>query len=180
MSYFSFSRHFKGVADVFMRSPETYRPLLDFLEVVMLGESELSKAEREVLAARVSTINGCDFCVQAHLATLAAMGVSEAELNTLQGNAFAASGEPRFGRLLSFAERLTRTPQEVGQRDIDELTQGGVSEQAIEDAINVVALFNYVNRLVDAFGVAGNPTYFANVGRALARDGYAKLLPAAK
>lgn len=178
MSFFSFSKRFSGVADVFLRSPETYRPLLDFLEVVMLGESELSKAEREVLAARVSALNGCAFCVQAHIATLAAMGIPEAEFGRLQDSGCATFGDAPFQGLLSFAERLTRTPEAVCQRDIDVLTQAGVSEQAIEDAINVVALFNYVNRLVDAFGVKGSPKYFENVGRALARDGYANLLPA--
>ncbi len=177
MSHFSFSRRYNGVADVFLRSPQTYRPLLNFLEVVMLGESELSKVEREVLAARVSALNGCEFCVQAHLATLAALGVQEADLNRLRADACAAFGESGFQRLLDFAEQLTRAPHAIDQDDIDTLLAAGVSEQAIEDAINVIALFNYVNRLVDAFGVQGNPRYFEGVGRALARDGYAKLLP---
>ena len=47
----------------------------------------------------------------------------------------------------------------------------------IEDTVNVVALFGYMNRLVDAFGVEGAPDYFKMVGTSLAKNGYAKLLP---
>ncbi|MEM9623569.1 MAG: peroxidase-related enzyme [Pseudomonadota bacterium] len=177
MTHFSFSRRYNGVADVFLRSPDTYRSLLNFLEVVMVGESALSKIEREVLAARVSAINGCNFCVQAHVATLAAMGTPQSQLTLLKESECTVFGSSPFQCLLSFAEKLTRTPDQIVQRDIDLLTQSGLSEQSVEDAINVVALFNYVNRLVDAFGVTGNPRYFENVGQALARDGYAKLLP---
>ena len=177
MSFFSFSKRFQGVADVFLRRPDTYRSLLDFLEEVMLGDSQLSKEEREVLAARVSALNGCEFCVQAHLATLAALGVSKAQLSSLESTACAVFGDSRFQRLIVFAERLTRAPDSINQRDIDGLKQAGFSEQAIEDAINVIALFNYVNRLVDAFGVSGNPKYFEKVGQALAKHGCANLLP---
>ncbi len=47
----------------------------------------------------------------------------------------------------------------------------------LEDTINVVSLLNYLNRLVDAFGVEGNPDYFKMVGASLARNGYAALIP---
>ncbi len=61
LANFSYSRKFKGVADVFLRSPKLYKPLLQFFENVMLGESELSKEEREIIATHVSRINGGGF-----------------------------------------------------------------------------------------------------------------------
>ena len=61
--------------------------------------------------------------------------------------------------------------------DIDVLKDKGVSEQTIEDTVNVVSLLNYVNRLVDAFGVEGSPDYFNMVGTSLAKNGYAALIP---
>ena len=62
------------------------------------------------------------------------------------------------------------------QSDVDAVTSAGWSEQAVEDAINVAALFNYVNRLVDAFGIEGNDAYFKHVGQMLAGKGYAPLV----
>ena len=176
MANFSYSRNFKGVADVFLRSPERYRPLLDFIETVMLGESELTKAEREIIAAHVSRINGCDFCVEAHRATLAAMGVNEDTVSTLDQGVDVEGVSDPVRHLLVFAEKLTRTPAAVTESDINALTERGVAEQTIEDTINVVSVFNYVNRLVDAFGVKGDSGYFKLVGASLATSGYAKLL----
>ena len=176
MANFSYSRNFKGVADVFLRSPKLYKPLLAFIENVMVGESELSKAEREIIAAHVSRINGCHFCVEAHRATLTAMGVDEATVSTLERGPKINGVRNQVKDLLVFSEKLTRTPAEVTIADIEALKDKGVSEQTIEDTINVVSLLNYLNRLVDAFGVEGSPDYFKMVGASLAKNGYAALI----
>ncbi|MEA3242697.1 MAG: peroxidase-related enzyme [Pseudomonadota bacterium] len=177
MANFSYSRNFKGVADVFLRSPKLYKPLLAFFENVMVGESGLSKEEREVIATHVSRINGCHFCVEAHRATLTAMGVDEATVSTLELGPNIDGVSDQVKDLLIFSEKLTRTPAEVTITDIDALKNKGVSEQTIEDTINVVSLLNYLNRLVDAFGVEGGPDYFKMVGTSLAKNGYAALIP---
>ena len=162
---------------MFLRSPKLYKPLLQFFENVMLGESELSKEEREIIATHVSRINGCDFCVNAHRATLSAMGVEEATLSTLEMGPNIDGISDQVKDLLIFSEKLTRTPAEVTVADIDTLKDKGVSEQTIEDTMNVTSALNYLNRLVDAFGVEGSPDYFKMVGGALAKHGYAALIP---
>jgi alkylhydroperoxidase family enzyme len=53
---------------------------------------------------------------------------------------------------LELIERLTLSPEDVGPADIAKVRQAGVSEQAIEDAIVVAAMFNVIDRLADAFG----------------------------
>lgn len=156
---------FRGVADVFLRDPELYLPLLQFLERVMTRPSELSIAEREMLATRVSELNGCGFCVAAHQAALDAMGSGDA-----------ANPRPQFQALLKLAETLTRTPDVFGQADVEAALQAGWSEQAVEDAVNVVGLFNYINRLVDAAGIEADTDYCRQTGEALAEKGYAFLL----
>lgn len=177
MSNFSYSRHFKGVADVFVRSPDLYRPLLEFIEAVMVGPSDLSKADREIIAAHVSRLNGCDFCVSAHRATLLAMGADDDMVANLELGPDIDGIGNTVKQLMVFAEKLTRTPAAVSGDDIEALKAHGIVEQTIEDTINVVSLFNYVNRLVDAFGVEGSPDYFALVGSSLAKNGYVNLLP---
>ena len=142
MANFSYSKDFKGVAEVFRRSPDFYRPLLEFIENVMVGESELSKEEREIIAAHVSRINGCDFCVEAHRATLIAMGVDDETVSTLDRGPDIAGVSDQVRHLLVFADKLTRTPAAIRIADIDTLNNEGISEQAIEDTINVVSLFS--------------------------------------
>ena len=176
MSNLDFSRNFKGVAEVFLRSPKVYKPLLQFFDNVMVGDSELSKEEREIIAARVSRINGCHFCVGAHEATAAAFGGNG---STLDAGSETQGASPQLKALLGYADKLTRSPAEIARADIDALKASGISEQAIEDATNVISALNYLNRLVDAFGFEGNPAYFKMVGAALAKSGYAALLPKA-
>ena len=56
-------------------------------------------------------------------------------------------------RLAEYAEKLTGTPAECAESDIAELRRVGWSERAIHDAVQVVAYFNYVNRVADGLGV---------------------------
>ncbi|MEM8743275.1 MAG: peroxidase-related enzyme [Pseudomonadota bacterium] len=176
MSHLSYSKGFKGVVDVFLRDPERYTPLLQFIEAVMVKDSELTKAEREMIASHVSRLNGCDFCLGAHKWTLAAMDIDPKLIDAAAEGADSSVLDERLRPVLRFAAKLTRAPHEVGQADIEAVRAAGWSDQAIEDATNVTALFNYVNRLVDAFGIEGDEPYFKQIGAALALQGYAPLL----
>jgi len=57
------------------------------------------------------------------------------------------------GGLAEFAEKVTRTPADVSEADIAGLREVGWSDQAIHDAVQVIAYFNYINRVADALGV---------------------------
>lgn len=56
-------------------------------------------------------------------------------------------------RLLEYAETVTQTPAACQRGDVDHLRAGGWSDAAIHDAVQVVAYFNYINRIADALGV---------------------------
>jgi len=180
MAHLSYSKDFQGVVDVFLRDPARYAPLLQFIETVMAGESELSKSDREMIAAHVSKLNGCDFCLGAHKWTLAAMDIGPAIIEAIEDGPDASEVDDRLRPVLRFATKLTEAPEQIEQSDIDTLRAAGWSDQSIEDIINVTALFNYVNRLVDAFGIKGDETYFKQIGRALATQGYGPLVAKAK
>jgi uncharacterized peroxidase-related enzyme len=63
--------------------------------------------------------------------------------------------------LCDHAIKLTRNPAAVTQADVDGLRQLGLSDRAIHDATQVIAFFNYINRVADGLGVdleAGMPT----------------------
>lgn len=59
--------------------------------------------------------------------------------------------------LLEYAERLTRSPSRVGQPDVERLRKAGWNDRAIHDAAQVVAYFNYINRIADGLGVDPEP-----------------------
>jgi uncharacterized peroxidase-related enzyme len=56
--------------------------------------------------------------------------------------------------LCAFAEKLTAMPQKMSDADIDFLRAQGLDDRAIHDATQVVAYFNYINRVADALDVA--------------------------
>ena len=74
---------------------------------------------------------------------------------------------------LGFLEKVTLTPWEIGPEDIIPLRAEGVSEQAIEDALVVCALFNIIDRMADALDVAiPSAEGFASTGVRLMEHGY--------
>ena len=52
---------------------------------------------------------------------------------------------------------MTRTPAAVRKQDVDTLRKHGLSERDILDAVEVIAYFNYINRVADALGIDPEP-----------------------
>ena len=55
--------------------------------------------------------------------------------------------------LLSYAEKLTKTPAACDQSDVDKLRGLSWSDAAIHDAVQVCSYFNYINRIANGLGV---------------------------
>ncbi|MBV9074887.1 MAG: carboxymuconolactone decarboxylase family protein [Acidobacteria bacterium] len=55
--------------------------------------------------------------------------------------------------MLDYAELITRSASSTTANDVNKLRQAGWSEEQISEAVYVVALFAFFNRVADAFGV---------------------------
>ena len=55
--------------------------------------------------------------------------------------------------LCRYAMKLTLGPKEMTNADIESLRSHGFSDAAIHDAVQVIAYFNYINRVADALDV---------------------------
>lgn len=55
--------------------------------------------------------------------------------------------------LLVFAEKLTDECAAIDRQDIDELRANGFDDQGISSSVQVVAYFNYINRIAEGLGV---------------------------
>ena len=55
--------------------------------------------------------------------------------------------------LCEFAERLSRDPAAMSEGDVRELRAQGWEDRAIHDATQIIAYFNYINRVAEALGV---------------------------
>ena len=61
--------------------------------------------------------------------------------------------------LCDFAVKLTREPGAVGLADADALRKLGWDDTAIHDAIQVIAYFNYINRVAEGVGIGPEPEW---------------------
>jgi AhpD family alkylhydroperoxidase len=61
----------------------TERPLIEFHEARLRGESPFSVKERELMAAYVSGLNACRYCHGAHSSVAKLFGVPEALISEL-------------------------------------------------------------------------------------------------
>lgn len=59
----------------------------------------------------------------------------------------------RLRALIGYAVKLTRFPEAMVERDVALLREAGLDDRAVVDANQVVAYFNYVNRVADGLGV---------------------------
>jgi alkylhydroperoxidase family enzyme len=64
---------------------------------------------------------------------------------------------PQVLATLVFLQKLVRTPDAIGPQDLERLRRAGLSDDAIDDATFVCALFTTYNRLGDTFRFAIPP-----------------------
>ena len=66
---------------------------------------------------------------------------------------------PQVRALCDYAVKLTRGPAAVGREDVDALRAHGWDDAAIHDAIQVIAYFNYINRIAEGVGIDPEPEW---------------------
>jgi uncharacterized peroxidase-related enzyme len=71
-----------------------------------------------------------------------------------------ASLTPSDMALCEFAVKLSTSQDEINRDDLVALRATGLSDRAIHDAVQVIALFNYYSRIADGLGV--EPEAFIN------------------
>ena len=161
--------------DVFKAYPDTSRPLIDYHEALLRGPSSLSVAERELIAAFVSGLNGCSYCTGVHEATARAFDVDAETLAGLLADVDESQVDDRLKPILRYVRKLTLTPSRITDSDAEAVFAAGWDDRALHDAVSVCALFNLMNRLVEGLGITADQSYFDLAASRLSEHGYAGL-----
>jgi uncharacterized peroxidase-related enzyme len=66
---------------------------------------------------------------------------------------------PPVRALCDYAVKLTRAPASVGAAEVAALRAHGWDDAAIHDAIQVIAYFNYINRIAEGVGIGPEPDW---------------------
>jgi uncharacterized peroxidase-related enzyme len=67
--------------------------------------------------------------------------------------------DPRTRALCDYARKLSVAPATVGAVDADALRAQGLDDATIHDAIQVIAYFNYINRVAEGVGTDAEPEW---------------------
>lgn len=137
------------------------RAFTDMYNDLMLGDSGLSKLEREMIAVSVSSINHCYYCLTAHGAAVRQLSGEPALGEMMVMNFRAADLSDRQRAMLEFAAKLTEEPARIVEADRAALRQAGFSDRDIWDIASTAAFFNMSNRVAAAVDMRPNPEYHA-------------------
>lgn len=126
---------------------------MDLYKQVMFARSPLRRYQREMIAVIVSANNNCPYCIRHHEEALLFYWKDAEKTQRLIAEPATAGIDDKDLALCHYAKKLTLSPGQSTQEDIEQLKTIGWEDRAILDATQVVAYFNFVNRMVLALGV---------------------------
>jgi uncharacterized peroxidase-related enzyme len=174
MPFFSSLPPKAKVGDIFKLKPEARRAQGEFGRVIMRGESPLTPAERETIAAYVSHLNRCDYCYGGHSELAKNMGADAAIFEKIADDVDTIPIDEKFKSILRFAKKLTLEPASISDADAKAVFDAGWDEQALHDAILVICRFNFMNRLTLGHGLDPDPEEFASRAQSMGYSGGGK------
>lgn len=137
------------------------RAFTDMYNDLMLGESGLTKLEREMIAVVVSSRNRCHYCLVSHGQAVRQLSGDPMLGEALVMNHRVAELTPQQRAMLDFCVRLTDQPETVGDDDRRALREAGFSDRAIWDIVATASFYAMSNRLAIGTGMKANPEYHA-------------------
>lgn len=151
-----------NVARNFALTPEHFLRWFRYYDFLMRNEdqSHLTRKEREMIAVVVSSANECEYCLASHSAYLREITGDPVLPDVLAANYRRAHLTPREHALLEFAHQITVDSAVMSSADVQMLRAIGLSDEAIFEAAQVAAMFNFTNRIANAMGWVPNEEYY--------------------
>jgi uncharacterized peroxidase-related enzyme len=139
--------------------PNQLRGFIALYDSIMMDDSGLTKAEREMIAVAVSAYNHCFYCLTSHGAVLRIRSGDEVLADAVAANYRAADLTPRQRAMLDFAVKITAASDTCSPEDLAALREHGFSDEDIMDIVQTAAFFNYSNRVASALELRPNREY---------------------
>ena len=148
-----------NVLAAFAKFPKQFEGFTKLYNALMLGESGLTKLEREMIAVTVSSENHCFYCLVAHGSAVRELSKDPQLGERIAANFKSAELPKKQEELLNFTKKLTKDPSEIGENDRKKLRDVGYTDRDIWDISAIVGLFNMTNRLASATEMEPNNNY---------------------
>ncbi len=170
-----------GIRSLLDYRAETAKPLMDLAQVLLRGDSPLTRGERELIAAYVSEQNDCEYCAGSHGACAAALLPEGTPLvDQVRKDPSQAPIDDRLRALLAIAGSVAQGGWAVKEEQIQAARAAGAEDRDIHDTVLVAAAFCMYNRYVDGLATLTphDPAAYAMMAERLVNQGYAITTPA--
>ena len=153
MSYLPSSPDLENIAGLLAKYPRLGILLFKLLEDIKGSFSPLGKGTRELIIAYTSDLNQSESCYSAHKSLLKELGIDESVYNQLKSDIYSAKVDEKLKPLLSFVKKLTLTPGQITQADVNLIYDVGWDERALLDTVRLCAVVNCMNRFTMGVGI---------------------------
>ena len=164
-----------GIRSGFAFRPETAEPMSELAEVLLRGESSLSRGERELIAAYVSNLNECVFCQTSHSAFAAHQLEGGMDLvEQVKRDPENAPISDKLRSLLAIAAKVRKDGRSVTSEDIAAAREQGATDIEIHDTVLIAAAFCMFNRYVDGLATwtPTAPEMYEEMAHRIVEHGY--------
>ncbi len=141
--------------------PDEFRAFFNYHDALMLRDSGLTKAEREMIVVATSSVNDCQYCVVAHGAILRIYAKNPYVADQVALNYREADITPRQKAMLEFAIKVARDSVDVNEDDFGKLEPHGFSPEDIWDIGAITAFFALSNRMANLITMRPNKEFFS-------------------
>ncbi|MBL7748346.1 MAG: peroxidase-related enzyme [Chitinophagaceae bacterium] len=180
MAYINVEEGVPGIKSLALFRPETGKHLYQLAQVLLKGESPLSEAERELIAAYVSYKNNCMFCTNSHAAAARCLYADDKKIvDDVLTNMKQAAISDKMKALLHIAGKVQMLGKEVTAEDVAEARNFGANDREIHDTVLIAASFCMYNRYVDGLNsfTPADATPYEEMGKRMAEKGYVPPTP---
>ena len=175
MAHITVEEGVPGIRSLVQFRPETGKSLYELAQVLLRGESPLSEAERELIAAYVSHRNHTMFCEMSHAAASRHLyGDDKGIVDEVMKDADNADISDKLKALLHIAGKVQILGKEVSPEDVEAAREEGASDREIHDTVLIAAAFSMYNRYVDGLAsfTPTDPAEYDEMGKRMAERGY--------
>jgi uncharacterized peroxidase-related enzyme len=141
--------------------PTEFRAFFAFFDALMLKESGVTKAEREMIVVATSALNDSVYCVAHHGAILRLRTRNSTIADQIATNYRRAELSPRERAMLDFAVKVATESHAIDEGDFKRLTGLGFSDEDIWDIGAITAFFSYGSRMANLIDMRPNDEFYA-------------------
>ena len=140
--------------------PDEFRAFFAFFDALMLKDSGVTKAEREMIVVATTALNRSVYCTAHHGAILRLRTKNSTIADQIATNYRRADLAPRQRAMLDFAVKVATESHAIDEADFACLAEHGFSDEDIWDIGAITAFFAYGSRVANLIAMRPNDEFY--------------------